>query len=267
VVMQLGDKDVISALIGYAMAGCISFVLAFTILKSEMGYLRESNSLSFNVDEKKVTNYYSEIDTFCWKIRSWGWFTMVLMLSDKWSLEIFHQSASVGIYALAFQLGNTPSALLSGVVLNIVQPILYDLEAARSKSGKYSYKDITYRIVAVSIILAFSIAWGYVAGSFIKLFNADMYASATDLCFPLSLSAGVLGCCEIIAINLLARFKLNALRNVKILTSSVGIVGCAVGSYIWGLQGVVYSIFAVNLLQLILLLLLSDNGLQKLKNT
>ena len=62
---------------------------------------------------------------YSWPFSIWGIFTWMQQVSDRWALHAFGTTAEVGQYAVLFQLGYTPIAMVTGMAMSFLGPILY----------------------------------------------------------------------------------------------------------------------------------------------
>ncbi len=56
---------------------------------------------------------------------TFGIFTWMHQISDRWALQAFATANDVGQYSVLFQIGYTPISLVSGIALSFLGPILY----------------------------------------------------------------------------------------------------------------------------------------------
>src|SRR5262249_32305474 len=70
-------------------------------------------------------------------------FTWAQLSSDRWALQTFETTSSVGLYTVLYQIGFYPINLLVGLVVQLLVPILFSLAGDASDSLRL---DRTYRL-------------------------------------------------------------------------------------------------------------------------
>ena len=56
----------------------------------------------------------------------WGVFTWFQLASDRWALKLFTSPSEVGVFAVLYQLGYYPVTLLTGMLVTLISPILFE---------------------------------------------------------------------------------------------------------------------------------------------
>lgn len=85
---------------------------------------------------------------------TFGGFTWAQQISDRWALQAFASTSEVGQYAVLFQLGYTPIALITGMAMSFLAPILYQRSGDASDHGRNTnVHRISWRVARLSIIV------------------------------------------------------------------------------------------------------------------
>jgi len=70
--------------------------------------------------------WQARIIRYSWPFTTWGVFTWFQLASDRWALNLFASSSAVGFFAVLYQLGYYPVTLLTGMLVTLVSPILFE---------------------------------------------------------------------------------------------------------------------------------------------
>ncbi len=80
-------------------------------------------------------------------------FTVVTLFADRWILQFFAGSASVGIYAALFQIAASPVNLLFAVINQLMVPIIYERAGSMiSQKQQVEARRLIRRTVAVAVV-------------------------------------------------------------------------------------------------------------------
>jgi O-antigen/teichoic acid export membrane protein len=174
----------------------------------------------------------------------WGAFAWVQQSSDRWALQTFSTTSDVGYYSVLYQIGYAPIMLLTGVVVQLLQPILFNRAGDGTDHGRvtdtrrltYTGVWVFFAVTVVGVALAQVLhAWVF------RMFVAAAYREASGLLPWMVLSAGLFACGELLATVLMTGLRTKRLSTVKIVTALVGIGLNVAGAYWLGLRGVVFA--------------------------
>lgn len=184
----------------------------------------------------------SRMVTYAWPFMMWGVFAWAQIASDRWALQLFASSESVGLYAVLYQIGYYPITVLTGLVVKLVSPVLF--QRAGSGTDKARIHDVhtlTWRLTMLSLLMTF-LAAAAAAGLHnlvFDLFVAPEYRSVSWLLAGMVLAGGMFATGQFAVISLLAGTETNRLLPPKIGTAIIGVALNALGAYGWGIAGVV----------------------------
>jgi O-antigen/teichoic acid export membrane protein len=183
----------------------------------------------------------------------WGIFTWVHVASDRWALQAFAGQEAVGLYAVLYQLGFYPLTFLSSIVSKFVSPILY--ERAGDASSKKRVRS-AYRLnywVSGGMILATVSATGaaYLLHPLVfRIFVGEAYRSASGLLPLMALAGGLYATSQVVGLLLMSRAESKRLITPKVATALIGGGLNVVGSYWYGVKGVVIALIIFGVLNI-----------------
>jgi len=179
-----------------------------------------------------------------WPLSTWGIFTWAQMASERWALEAFRPTSEVGLYQALYQVGYYPILLASGMVTQLISPILYaragdctDLDRLRATLRLNRY------IVACSLLLTLigTILSVFLHNQIFSLFTNKDYKTISMFLPAMVLSGGLFAAGQIAAISLLTSETTKLLIKPKIATAVIGMALDWIGAYYWGLKGIVFA--------------------------
>jgi O-antigen/teichoic acid export membrane protein len=184
---------------------------------------------------------------------SWGVFSWLQQSSDRWALQTFSTTSDVGYYSVLFQLGYTPILLVTGVIIQLVQPIVFNrsgdgTDVARMTHAKGLSQRLLYGFLALAIAAALV---AFVAHPLVfRWLVAPQYRPVSWLMPWMVLSGGLFACGELAALTLLSGLQTQRLRRVKIGAAVIGMTMNVVGAWWLGLAGVVFASLGFSLVSL-----------------
>ena len=178
---------------------------------------------------------------------TWGAFTWIQQVSDRWALQVFASTSEVGQYAVLLQLGFTPIALITGMAMSFLGPILYQRSGDATDHGRNTnVHRISWRIAHISIIvtlLGFAITFALHEGLFGMLVAAE-YRSSSHFLPWVVLAGGIFAAGQMLALKLMSEMKPSAMTTAKIVTALIGTLLNVIGAALAGLQGLVWAMLA-----------------------
>lgn len=237
----------------------IGYISAYLlIIFSQSVFLRRASNFQ-DVKNRNHVKWMSQIWTYSLPFTTWGGFTWMQQVSDRWALQHFSTTADVGQYSALFQLGFTPIALITSVAVSFISPILYHKagDATDQKRMDLVHR-LSWRIVKLSLavtVAAFGISFLIHESLFSILVGAE-YRLSSHLLPWMVLSGGLFSSAQLLATKLLSEMEVGKLRKVKIITSIGGTVINSIGAYFAGVQGVAVGLVVFSVLHLIWILLI-----------
>jgi O-antigen/teichoic acid export membrane protein len=192
-----------------------------------------------------------QIWAYSWPFSFFGVFTWIQQISDRWALQAFASTTDVGHYAVLFQLGFTPIALISGMAMSFLGPILYQRSGdATDHVRNTSVHRIGWRMTHFSLIvtmLGFAITFAMHEWLF-GFLVASEYRGNSNLLPWVVMAGGIFAASQMLALKLMSEMKVSAMTTAKIITALIGILLNVIGAALAGMQGVVAALVAFSII-------------------
>ena len=238
VVLWLGSSST-AVVIGYA---CSSLLITV----SQLVFLRRT----IPQQQTRIPNrqqWMPQIWAYSLPFATFGTFTWMQQISDRWALQAFASTTDVGQYAVLFQLGFTPIALITGMAMSFLGPILYQRSGdATDYARNTNVHRIGWRMAHFSLIvtlLGFAITFALHERLF-GLLVASEYRGSSRLLPWVVLAGGIFAAGQMLALKLMSEMKPSAMTTAKIVTALVGVLFNVIGAALAGMQGVVGAVVA-----------------------
>lgn len=235
VILWLGANSA-AVVLGYALSALFVTVSQFFFLR------RLIARQGVSCDRAAHEDWQRQIWTFAWPFSAWGIFTWGQQISDRWALEGFATTSEVGQYAVVFQLGYTPIGLLTGLMITLIGPILYQRAgAAQDASRNASVHRIVWRITQAGIALAsvgFAVTW-FTHDWLFRWLVADAFRETSYLLPWVVLAGGLFAAGQMLSLKMVSELRAKALFPLKAATSLLGIGANILGAWLFGMEGVV----------------------------
>jgi O-antigen/teichoic acid export membrane protein len=188
--------------------------------------------------------WYPRIFAYAAPLMSWGIFTWAQMTSDRWALKTFTSSQEVGYYSALYQLGYYPLVLLSSVITQFIQPLLFkDIgdgsDPLRRTIARRRVLRLSAGALAVTLLLTAAAFWLH-EPLFALLVSAE-YRHVSGYLPGLVLSSGLLSSGQMASLFMMSKLKPQKLIVPKIATAVLGAGLNFLGAYWLGLPGVVFA--------------------------
>lgn len=209
------------------------------------------------IDDEKI--WQKKIWQYSWPMSVFGIFTWGQIVSDRLTLGLFGTKDEVGMYAALFQLGYYPISVATVIVVQFLEPILFEKAGDGSDDKRNdSVRHISWRLTLLSLVLT------VIAFSFALLFHSQIF----QLCVALEyrkisyllpwmvLSGGVFAASQTMALNLSSQSHVYKMMPAKITTALFGIALNIAGGYSLGILGIIMAnlVFSVSCLVSMILL-------------
>jgi len=225
-----------SVVMGYALAALVITLSQLFFLKRHTKRLNASRAHANN------ENWINQIWQFSWPFSAFGIFTWVQQVSDRWALENFATTSEVGQYAVLFQLGYAPIGILTGLIMSLIGPILYQRSGAvNDVSRNSSVHRIAWRITQASLALTtmgFAVTWLFHEWLF-RWLVSEAFRDISFLLPWVVLAGGLFAAGQMLSLKLMSELRSQTLLTVKIPTALLGISANTLGAWLYGLEGVV----------------------------
>lgn len=185
--------------------------------------------------------------SYSWPFSTFGIFTWMQQVSDRWALEGFTSTMEVGQYSVLFQLGYTPVAMATGLAVAFAAPILFQRSGdATNAARNANVHHLTWKLTYLSVILtALGTLVAFVMHEKIfRLLVGSEYRTLSDLLPWFVLAGGLFAAGQTLSLKLMSEMKTRAIASAKIITAILGVVLNVVGAALAGLNGVVAALLA-----------------------
>jgi O-antigen/teichoic acid export membrane protein len=238
--------------IGYTAS---SLLLTF----SQLFFLRRTIPLqqSHHPDNRQ---WVRQMWTYSLPFSTWGIFTWMQQVSDRWALQAYASTVDVGQYAVLMQLGFTPISLVTGLVTSFLGPILYQRSGdATDHSRNAHVHQLSWRIVQLSILVTLLSFIGAFAlhGWIFRLLVAEEYRSISYLLPWVVMAGGIFASGQMLALKLMSEMKSAEMKTAKIATALFGIFSNVMGAALAGMLGVVCALVAFSAIHFIWMAMLA----------
>jgi len=240
-----------SAILGYIAAMLAILVSQAFFFSRTVRSLKGDEELP---ESAVVSEWLRYIWAYGWPFITWGTITSCHMASDRWGLSWFRETTEVGKYSVLFQLGYYPVLFLSGIVLQVVAPLIY-AHAGDGQDVARLAKVHRWLTVIVGAMLLFVFAIVLFLARFHELvFSfavAEEFREASWLLPLFALAGGLSIAGQTAAMFQTARGLSKRLIAPKVITATLGIVCNLIGAHVAGILGVVISHSAISLIYLV----------------
>lgn len=240
-VSYLGSTSSV-AMLGYVIG-------TFIVLSSQYFFFRRQIfSLAAPSDHKDISKlvdkFTRQMRHYAWPFAAWGIFTWLQQASGRWALQLFANSKEVGLYAVVFQLGYYPGTLLSGMLMQLVAPILFARVGDGSDSGRLKHSsDLNRKLIwgTIVVTLLVSLVVTFLHQQIFALFAATEYQEVSWLLPIMFLSGGVFAAGQLASMPLLMGMQTKRMIAPKVGTAILGVFCSAIGAWLWEVKGVVMA--------------------------
>lgn len=226
-------------------AAVVAYAISmFVVTISQLLFVR----LTITRDTAPNTNqqdWLPRIWTYSWPFSTWGVFTWLQQVSDRWALDSFATITDVGHYAVLYQLGYAPITIITGMATAFLGPILFQRsgDATNAKRNADVHRlswTLTYLALAftgIVTVVTFTIHdWIF------SLLVATDYRGISSLLPWFVLAGGLFAAGQALSLKLSSEMKTRTLAKVKILTAIFGVGLNIIGAMLAGINGVVVAL-------------------------
>jgi O-antigen/teichoic acid export membrane protein len=237
-IVKLTGPSAASVIWGYVASSTIGTMIQSLFL---VRLLRRAQGQSSATMAIPPVNWLHQLYSYAWPFSTWGIFTWAQQASDRWALKGFGSQADVGAYAVLFQLGYTPIATATGLMVTLLGPILYQragdgADLMRNAGVAGLTWRLTWIVVGATIVgsgLAF--AFGDWLFSFLV---AQAFRAHASLLGYMVLAGGLFAAGQILALRTQSDMTVKHTIPVKIGSAIIGVALNVVLARKFGLFGV-----------------------------
>lgn len=252
VMLWLGNSS-IAVVIGYSCSSLLVsvsqlFFLRCTIPQEGMG-------------AGGHTQFIQQMWAYSWPFSVWGIFTWAQLVSDRWALVAFASTDEVGLYAVLFQLGYAPIALVTGMAVTFLGPILYQRSGDTTDHARNAnVHRLSWRMTFISLMVTFlGIIIAFTMHEWIfRLLVAVEYRKISYLLPWLVMAGGIFAAGQMLGLKLMSEMKTAKMVSAKIVTALLGVLFNIYGALVAGLPGVVGAVVAFSLIYLAWMIVLAS---------
>lgn len=194
------------------------------------------------IGTESVSQWESRMFNYAWPFAIWGIFTWAQMSSDRWGLQMFGTTQDVGLYAVVYQLGYNPIIILTGLMVQLVTPVLFQRAGDASDAERVTQVHIlNWRLTMGALLMT-----GFATLCALALhrlifhwFVAPDYREVSWLLPGMVLAGGIFATGQFATISLLSDVETRNLIAPKISTAIIGVLLNVIGATQWGITGVV----------------------------
>lgn len=253
------------AMFGYAVASVV--VLGSQLVFFRRKILPMSTSQPV-VKQSDVEDWIRQMCSYAWPFATWGLFTWMQLASDRWALQTFSVTSDVGLYAVLYQMGYSPITLLSGLVVQLISPILFSRAGDGSDLVRLKHTHRLNNLLVLGAVLLTGLGTILAFLLHARIFSllvAPEYREVSSLLPWMVLSGGLFASGQVAVLSLLSGVNTQDLIAPKIVTALLGILLSFAGAYWFGLHGVTYARIAFSVAYLLWILFLARTPLENLR--
>lgn len=226
---------------------CYTLVAAL-ILISQFGFFAvKVRALPMNglVGPKQLSDeWFQRLATYGWPYATWGLFTWAQISSGRWALAAFATTADVGRYAALYQVGYYPISIVSGLLMTLVAPIIFQRAGdATSAQRVQDARRWNLLLLGLSLILTAMLVLGLVFfhRPLFALVVASDFQAVSSLLPVMALAGGLFASGQVASLLLETAAETKQLIAPKIGTAVIGVLLDIAGAYLFGIRGVAWA--------------------------
>lgn len=237
----------------------IGYIFATLLVTLSQLYFFQRTVLKKASMSTKQRLWKSGIWQYSWPFSLFGIFTWMQQVSDRWSLQAFSTTEDVGRYAVVLQLGYTPIAMLLGMAMTFIGPILYQRSGdATDDMRNKDVHHLSWRVTTTALIVTgVTFIVTLIMHEWIfRILVAPEYRGISYLLPWVILAGGLFAGGQMISLKLMSEMKTRALIIPKIITAMLGIGLNILGAALAGIHGVVIALIIFSTIYYIWMLML-----------
>jgi O-antigen/teichoic acid export membrane protein len=243
---------------GYILASMIALASQWFFFKRKIVF---KAALSQNNHAENDPQFIKDTLTYAWPFATWGIFTWLQLASDRWALQAFEDTRSVGLYAVIYQLGYYPVVLFSEMLVQLAAPVLFNIAGYGTDHDRVAR---AHRLIWILFIVVISSTLFMVLLA--SMFHSQIFEKLVawedgdiSSLWPLMiLSGGLFSSGQIMALIFMTSGSTRALLVPKVITALIGLSFNTIGAYWYGLHGVIIASVGFSSIYVIWMLFLAN---------
>lgn len=229
------------------------------IFLSQLMFLLRNEQMRLCRDE--FMNWGRRAFLFALPYSSWGIFSWMQQVADRWLLEFFADTADVGIYTALFQSIYGPAILVGTTLISFITPIVYHIigdakDQVRIRQAATKTRKLSQLIMVITMLVA--AASVPLHGKIASLIIAPSYRSHSELIPWFVLAGGLMAAYHMVGSIVPALMKTSSVVLPVVILGTCSLLLMFFGVRFMGLQGVVLALVASSSLHLVTMWVLSD---------
>lgn len=234
------------AMYGYALASAV-------VLGSQVWFFNQRIVVLGAVagqDAPDATETWKrQMYAYAWPFATWGLFGWAQVASERWTLQVFGTTSAVGLYAVLYQLGYYPMTFLSGLISQLVSPLLFSRAGDASDPVRLHDARRLNNLAVVVVLVLTGLITALALWLHPRLFAwlvAPGYREVSPLLPWIVLAGGLYASGQIASLTHFVGATTRKLIAPKMLTSILGIALNVMGARWFGVKGVVLANLAIS---------------------
>jgi O-antigen/teichoic acid export membrane protein len=181
-----------------------------------------------------------------------GFITFAYHISDRWAINSFVGTESVGLFAALYQIGFLPLSLISALALNLFTPILFD--AAESANNGTGDRGLRLNLMVgggMLLITLLAFVFGSIYGDVVcRWLLGENFRVISPLLPWALLAGGLFETAQLLSLRLQALMAASQLMWIKGSMASLGVGLNFLSTWHFGVPGLVCSMLIFSILYL-----------------
>jgi len=180
------------ALLGF-LIGTLVITLSqywYTLKNKNIRIHWEGDVQSQAIQKKALHEFYAYATPFFY----FSGFAAVSMYADRWVLQGLFGEQSVGVYAAIYQIANAPVAIVSGMVGQLMVPIIFERAGTMTSEEQFrkSSRLLNQAVAVLSAVMLFIIAVAYLFSEpIVRVLTTPSFAEYHQLLWVLTLGLAI----------------------------------------------------------------------------
>jgi O-antigen/teichoic acid export membrane protein len=221
-------SSALATFLGYILSSTAVAGLSLLMLRATASSIKKNVQYQLNDFRETTLEIANRLRAYSLNFAVWGAAQGLYLASDKWIIAKFYSLKELGFYTLGYQLGFTPVAIIAGITIQVIQPLLYNLKenhllSRPSEKSQDKTKTAQLLICGISLILLGYLVWASLGHYLALRITGDKFLQSLDYFNIFAASAGIFGIGELIACNFYNKETLSLVKTIKIIVSAAGI--------------------------------------------